>query len=315
MKIKVSAGHRVLFLLMFPILIHFSACKDATPIEVSREVFIYVADSLVYMSSGPDEQPFQVAEGSDPSLSHQGRYMAYSTTIGEKRRIGITDLRMDHRWIIEDIHGAGFKPQWSPTEDKLLFSALVKNGGSANHVIVIYEPLTKNKSAITIRRASLYSPVWGPEGTTILAHDTRNLYEWDLKGKLLHTVPLEVFGPFRYSSNHYFRPSPDRKLWLFEAFEKIAGEEDQGQQAAGVYLFDVNQNRSRRITPAAISTRSFCWGPAQQSVIVSAVPSPPAGAPAHDRIMEYSLQGKLIAQWQQEGLTPGYYNITSLIKK
>lgn len=317
MKRLFLAGHSNLVLLISAFLILFSACSSSSPIEISREVFTYAADSHVYMSSDLEQPPFQVAEGSDPSLSYEGRYMAYSTKVGKKRRIGISDLRMSNHWIIEDIHGAGFQPQWSHREDKLLFSALTRIGASSFQVIIIYDPLTQLKSAITLPRTSIYSPVWGPEGITILAHDTHTLYEWSLKGKLLHKVPLEVFGPFHYSPSHYFRPSSNRQLWLFEAFEKGVGKEHQNPQITGVYLFDVNQNNSRRITPAAVSTSSFCWGPDQQSVILSALSSdsdPDAPSGQH-RIMEYSLQGKLIHQWQQTGLTPGYYNITTLLKK
>ncbi|MFO7977999.1 MAG: hypothetical protein R6U64_05010 [Bacteroidales bacterium] len=315
MKIKVLTGYRLLFLLMFAALITISACNNSATIEISRQVFTFASGQHVYISTWPEEQSFQVAEGSDPSLSHDGRYLAYSTTVGEKRRIGITDLNINNRWIIEDIHGAGFQPQWSPREDKLLFTALTRIGQSSIQVIVIYDPITKLESAITLPGNSLYSPVWGPEGITILAHDTHTLYEWNLKGKLLHTVPLEIFGPFHYSSNHYFRPSHDRLLWLFEAYEEAPTKKDPSRQQAGVYLFDVTKNTSQRITPAAISTSSFCWGPDQQSVIVSAIPGDHDEPSEQDRLMEYSLQGELTHQWPQTGLTPGYYKITSLIKK
>lgn len=315
MKPKVLSGFRILFSLTLFSLIIFLGCSSSSTVEVSRQVFTFSSGKHVFVSPWPEGKLFQVAEGSQPSLSYKGRYLAYSTAIGKKRRIGITDLKMNRRWIIEDIHGACFQPQWSPHTDKLLFSSLINQSGRAERIIVIYDPMTKRKSAITSSGTNLYHPTWGADGQSVLAHNTQNLFEWNLKGKLQRTFPLKkVFGPFQYASIHSFRPSDNYKLWVFEAYDLKANLDSVGQQAS-VFLFDVKENQSRRITPDSVSTRSFCWGPDQQSVIVSVTTAGPGQPQDHYRIMEYSLQGELLRQWPGEGLTPGYYKITSLIKK
>lgn len=301
------------FLVILISIVVFQACNKTETQKTGINILTYSSKGQVYISQWPDGPPERIAQGLEPSLSHTGNYIAYSSNIGDKKRIRISDLRNDNKWYIEDIHGAGFRPQWSPKENVLLFSSLVLTRNLPHRMIVIYNPFNKHKSAISIEKTNLYSPVWSPDGQSILAHDKENLYEWDLKGKLKHTFPLkEIFGDYDYTVSSVFRPSDDRKLWLFEASERAQGGEGQ----PGIFIFNATDNSSRKLTSSDVTTNSFSWGPDQMSVVVAASTNGNEyQTPQGDYIMQISLEGEILDSWHQQALTPFLYTFASKINR
>lgn len=284
------------------------ACSNSSGEKIRHDLLAFTSGNHIYVSTWPDGTPYQVAPGNEPSISRNGRYIAYSSKIGNKRRIAITDLRLNKQWFLEDIHGASFRPQWSPSQNVVLFNALVQAGPNSQRVVVIHDPFRKKKRAITLKQSSIYSPVWSPDGQSIIAHDTRQLYEWDQKGRLIQSLPLkETFGDFSFSASDVFEPSESGKHWIFKSQDE--------DQPAGIYLLDSQKNITQRITPAEVEAHSFSWGPNEQSVIVAATLTSPLDTLGKgDYLIEFSLDGKLLGTHHPDASNPAFSSFITMAK-
>jgi TolB protein len=308
-----------IILLPFVALLFIQSCSKPQTETNFTTYIAYTSGDHVYVNTWPEGNARQVAPGKESSLSHDGRYLAYSILVGEKRRVGITDLILGRHWFIEDIHGAGFRPQWSPTENHLLFTALGVTDNIPHRVILIYDPFSKTKSAIIIDKSNIFSPVWAPDGQTILAHDTETLFEWSLDGKLIERQQLqEKFGDFLYHGNSTFRPCCDRRLWVFNALEEITDDEAvQPIQSAAIYIHDTSLNTTRRITPPGVFANGYCWGPGSETLIVAVTveETSPERLPPGNFLLQYSTDGKLLGISHDNALEPSLLTIAQNTSK
>jgi len=262
-----------LFPLLF-VVIFFGSCSQPEPDPLKLDRIAYVSDGIVHVTGLNDGTHTEVGSGSEPSLSYDGRYLAYVNDVGNKRRIAVLDFPNRNTFIIEDVQGTSWGPLWSPTENRFLFSATAQNNGSSHRVVIVAHAREDKKYVISREGIDIYSPAWAPDGETVYGHDTHFLYQWEKTGMLTgHAILTEKFGTLNYNASTKILPSADGSQWLIG----IGAEEPLNRPrrtTMTVYLFDELKLQLQKVLPDNIFISDFTWSSDQQGVIFSGKETP-----------------------------------------
>lgn len=254
--------------------IMLGSCSQAEPDPLKLDRIAYVSDGIVHVAGLYDGTHTEVGKGLEPSLSFDGRYLAYVNDVGSKRRIAVLDFPNRNTFIIEDVQGTSWGPRWSPTENRFLFSATAQNNGSTHRVVIVAHAREDKKYVIAREGIDIYSPAWAPDGETVYGHDTHFLYQWEKTGMLTgHAILTEKFGALNYNSSTRILPSADGSQWLIG----IGAEEPSNRPrrtTMSVYLFDELNQQLQLISPDNAFIGDFTWSSDYQDIIFSGKQTP-----------------------------------------
>ncbi len=297
-----------LWLPLLMLLFIFSGCRQAEAPLAEIEHLAYVSEGHVFVANLLTEEVEVIGPGSEPSVSFDGSMLAYSFQEGDRRRIGLTDLKTMKTEVFQDIPGACFRPLWSPTENILLFSALARTGTTPHRVVVMINMDDDSRNYISIDALNIFAPTWSADGEKIYAHDTKTLYEWDKQGKLLNKSSIpETFGTFYYTGSSVFFPSQEETHWIFSAIEEKKDETGKTVQVSSLMLKDAEGQKVTRLSPEDFFVASYCWGPEEATVYFSGknmkylhdITAPP-------QIFEISLDGQTLEELMDNACQPTY---------
>lgn len=257
-----------------------------------------------------------ITQGTDPSLSFDGRYLASSFEQAKVRRISITDLETGISNLVTEIPGSCYRPEWSPTDHELLFLALTRQDGINYRVIVVFNPISKTKMAIQVEKTNLFSPVWSTDGQSIFAHDTQTLYEWDRDGILLNTLNLETeFGPYLFSAYSTFRKNPEGDTWLFDAVEETIISRRVVQRNA-LFSLNTTTGKTQKISPDHFNVNGYCWGPDYAEIFFSGQENGTSAMGWDDSsIFRIRPDGSEFSLWKENASQPTFNNQLSTFHK
>lgn len=245
------------------------SCSQPEPDPLKLDRIAYVSEGIVHVAGLNDGTHTEVGRGAEPSLSFDGRYLAYVNDVGNKRRIAVLDFPNRNTSIIEDVQGTSWGPVWSPTENRFLFSATAQNNGSSHRVVIVAHANEDKKYVIAREGIDIYSPSWAPDGETVYGHDTHFLYQWEKTGMLTgHAILTEKFGVLDYNRSTKILPSSDGSQWLIG----IGAEEPSNRQRKttfSVYLFDESTQQLQKVSPDNVFIGDFTWSSDQLGVMFS----------------------------------------------
>lgn len=258
-----------LFILVIISASSLNSCKQQEDETVFKERIAYVANGIIHVEGLKDNTHTEVGPGSEPSLSFDGRYLAYVNNVGSKQRIAILDFPNRNTNIIEDVQGTSWHPVWSPTENNFLFSAKVDFKGSPYLVAIVGHAREENKYVIAREGVNILSPAWASDGASVFAHDTRHLFQFEKTGALLgHAVLKDKFGDLEYNESTVILPSPSGSYWLIgTGAEESAGR--TRKTSFTLFLFDEMNRSLRRVSPEDFFISDFNWSSDSLGVIFS----------------------------------------------
>lgn len=265
---------RFLFLpLLFAVII-LGSCRQPNPEPLKLERIAYVSDGTIHVSGLNDGTHTKVGKGSEPSLSYDGRYLAYVNDIGNKRRIAVLDFPNRNTRIIEDVQGTSWRPVWSPTENRYLFSASAQTNGTSQRVVIVAHAREEKKYVLSREGRNIYAPVWAPDGKTVYGHDTHFLYQWEKTGLLVsHAILSEKFGQLDFNSSTVILPSADGSQWLIGTGREESFSRPR-RHTMTLFLFDEGSQSIRKISPDNVFISEFNWGGDHNSIIFSGKEKP-----------------------------------------
>lgn len=281
-----------------------------------QRLFAWVSQGNIMLFDSTTDSLRLITQGTDPSLSFDGRYLASSFEQAKIRRISITDLETGTSTLVTEIPGSCYRPDWSPVDHELLFLALTRQDGIIFRVIVVFNPITKTKKAIQVEKTNLFSPVWSTDGQSILAHDTQHLYEWDREGKLINTINLEAdFGPYLFSAYSTFRQNPEGDIWLFDAVEetRISG---RIVQRNALFLLNTITGKTKKLSPDYFNVNGYCWGPDYSEILFSGQENGSSAMGLNSSsIFRINPDGSEFFLWKENAFQPTFNNFTSTLNK
>jgi len=261
--------NKIFLLPLVFVVIFLGSCNQPEPEPLKLDRIAYVSEGIVHVAGLNDGTHTEVGRGAEPSLSFDGRYLAYVNDVGNKRRIAVLDFPNRNTTIIEDVQGTSWGPVWSPTENRFLFSATAQSNGSSHRVVIVAHAREDKKYVIAREGINIYSPAWASDGETVYGHDTHFLYQWEKTVMLTsHAILTEKFGALDYNSSTKILPSADGNQWLIG----IGAEEPSNRprkNTFSVYLFDESRQQLQKVSPDNAFISDFTWSSDQQGVMFS----------------------------------------------
>jgi dipeptidyl aminopeptidase/acylaminoacyl peptidase len=241
----------------------------------SRGEFIYLKD----LQTGVLKR---VVKGSYPSLSPNGKTLAYSVDnmMGTQpakentREIKLIDLETNKITSFDSLKNfLCYQATWSPDGSKLAFGLFKGNRWD----LAVMDATTREWRLLTDKLsggASGYSfNSWTADSQAIVGQDLDNIYEIDLSGKVLKHFPMTgVVDDISYvSSLTKFSLSADARTLLFDT-----EEQPDDPRLPMIWLYDLETKSRVRVTPKNVAGYDPKWlSPTE--IIFTGWPSGPRG--------------------------------------
>jgi len=251
---------------------------SSTAWTTSGQVISFQRGANIWVAKANGTGAKKIGPGSAPRISPNGTRVAFQTNGNAseeiERLIAVADLRTGKTTVFKTgIPSTNCQAAtWSPNGKKLLFSifaesdwhlALVDAGGSDFRYVIKASP--KNNS--------FWSACWAPDGKSIYAQDLSQLYQFDLKGRVLKSWKLaSLFPDGNFSSGSRMDVSPDGKklLMAVDMDEEVASKDRDGSQPS-LWVLDLAGEKISRLTPSGMSAWDGCWLGSDEVLFVSEV--------------------------------------------
>lgn len=222
----------------------------------------FIRDGTIYVADNASSPAKVVAKNDFPSISPSGKLLAYNRDAAganQTRIIEVIDLATSKVQNFKAFSQyTQFEPLWSPDEKRLAFNILIDNAWQVGVVDLAtgeWKALTKELA----EKSGVYLGGWTAQGDSITCHSLENIYEVSLNGEMLKKIPIrEVVSENNISSETNFSLSPDKKLLLYSI------DQDPSQklwEGTGVFVYDLEAKKSKRITPEGRNPRWLFGGP------------------------------------------------------
>jgi WD40 repeat protein len=193
----------------------------------------------------PDGRTSFVVKGQTPSLSPDGRIIAFTSVKGTRRsesQVNLIDIetgRIFQPSGLKRYHS--FRPIWSPDGRKLAVQVV----GDDKAAFAIVDPFSEDLVLLAMPEVEYFNlSSWTADGKSIVVNTLDHVYQIALDGKVLRQLAFkDLFGSLLMSSESQFSFSRNGKLLLFST---SMVPEDVG--VPGIYLYDLDNKRLVRIT-------------------------------------------------------------------
>lgn len=237
-----------------------SNVEDSSTINQSeKDVLVYMdenkmllkQDSIIRLNKNDEEWL-------DPSISPDGRIVAYTCNVGSEDRI-ISLLTLTTKQSVPlKVPSMNFCcPMWAPNGAHIAFS--VFNSKSTWKVGVIKADNSGYAMLDSISEIDYNSPTWKGKDR-IVAHNLEKLFTLDLQGKVVDSVSFEklIGKDYIISSSDNFFYSADGSRLFFNAGSITDNEEMPGLVAPeALYVLDIADGAIKRLSPKGVSVDRF----------------------------------------------------------
>lgn len=195
--------------------------------------------------------PLQVAE---PVFSPDGSKIAFTGWVpGESYKVYVVATTGGDPSLISESDGFAWSPSWSSDGKKLLFSDRDRD----RERLRVYD-FTLDTTTYLPGTDGVRSPVWSPDGKSIVAKSGRDLVLYDVESETLTVILEKVMYHYTYWS------SDSKALYLVDSF--IVGRE------RSVYRFNIEDQSLSKI--AEVGRVRNTWGTAGQWIGVKSDGTP-----------------------------------------
>lgn len=152
-------------------------------------------DNFVWLQDGANARARKVAEGESPSLSPDGRRLAYLVSGDSDRTLHVMDCETARDTVL--FTGALTGPAaWSPDGTRL--AILIYDEERMGNAIHLADPAGSKHTKIPVRTPSFGGSAWYvqwlADGSGIGFHDMQTYFQIDTAGKVLRSAPLPDFA-------------------------------------------------------------------------------------------------------------------------
>ena len=210
--------------------------------------YCYTRNKTIYVYSLAEkkEYPVPLPYSTDPSLSPDGKKVAYTAYDAKGERTVMTiDLNTKRKTLLNTGIKNCYGPVWSPDGQYILYNAFRKANWSIclidkdNHAPVV---LTKDAGS----SLGYYSPAWTTDSKKILIQNMESIFILDLAGNRQKTYKIADFTDANsISSSSRFLLTADERQMVFDRSVDDAGLDEP---PSAIFIHDMNTNRSARLT-------------------------------------------------------------------
>ncbi len=210
----------------------------------------------------------QIIKGSDPCISPDGKYIAYTSATYEKdftRVIKIIDIETLKTTKLNIKNNNHYGAIWSPSSKYIAFNILT-DGWSIGIINIESSEVVILK---TDSKTGVFAPTWNKDSNYIFAHDLRKIYKFNLNGEVIETHDLKkLFGKnmwFSSSSRFFFTSNENIIVFTADVNESMEG---LFEPPTAIFYYNMNSKEIFRISPKGICVNEL-WLDYQNNIYFS----------------------------------------------
>lgn len=245
------------------VVLAFAAGAFAAPVAV-----VFSKGESIFLTDSEGKQPVKLAKGSNPEISPDGRFVAFTAPSGKDgwgRKIAVAEIASKKITIMKTVPGENsYGPRWSPDGKSLLFNHWDERSG--DWVFGTVALADGSFRVLAPDQKGIYSPFWSADGASVYGQDLDTLYRIDVpSGTVAERRPLAAVtgSEAMVSSALRFALSPDGTMWLFDAEVEDTGKlMKHGEPLnSAIFLHTPADGKTRRLTPENICAMHPSWLP------------------------------------------------------
>ena len=251
----------------FPFILLFiaSGCQQQpakTSLKPGYDYCYILNDSARLFSSDSQETRTILLTGTDPVLSPDGSWIAYTdTTTHDERSIRLFEIATGKTTNLDTACRECFGPVWSPDGGHIAYSFYSKTwdiryADRANGLVHLLA-----NSADTLE--GIYSPTWTEDGKNIIAQDMSYVYIIRLDGVIIKKIALkEIDTALMITSDSRFLLTKDGGRLIYDSGVDEGPEGDEPPNA--IFSYDLAVKTKRRLSPKGWD----CWHPVMKDSLI-----------------------------------------------
>lgn len=248
---------------------------DAAAPAIEDRGIVYEREDAIWWRQNARAREVRVTRGSFPALSPDGRQVVFYRA----ERAGsdpvtagvfmLRDLGTGAERELIPSEGCVTPPAWSP--DGARVAAAVVGGNNAAMLMILHPRTGEAHQALYLPHAdgvdAIYAPAWFGDGSRLVFHDMRTLFEVLPSGSIVKRTPLaSITGdPNCVTSSDRFLPCPSApELLAYSRMEDGSPRLQSalnGEPTTTIHVMDLSTGRSTRLTPVTMVAFDFDWSP------------------------------------------------------
>jgi len=201
----------------------------------------------VYSVADNKEYPVVITMGDAPSISSDGRKVAYTASNKKGERfIAVIDLNTKKKIIFNTSSNNCYGPVWSPDGKFIAYN--VFNDQTSKWSIAVIDSSNTAPKILTAQLEESFMPTWTYDSKNVVVQNMQNVYVINLSGSLINTYKIsdmtKDIGP---TSSDRFIFTNDNKKIVFSS------EADEPGWSSGpptaVFIYDIAGKSTLRLSP------------------------------------------------------------------
>lgn len=230
----------------------------------------------------------RVALGYDPNISRDGSEVAYTVSRDNDRDVNrivnIKNLSTGKVRAFPSLaKNTHYGPVWSPKDARLIALHVFSLAPSARWDAGLLDTSSgewKNLTAGIKSDGGVYLSSWTPGGRSIICHDLRDVYEVDLDGRVIRTLPIQDMIPTEYVSSSTKFSVLSSGMILFDT--NLPHDGEPADENVGIFTVDLVNNVVNRITPQRFQAMDPLPLPTPDDILFSALATSKRGRSRSD---------------------------------
>lgn len=250
------------------IILSFCAFVLVYNISFAQKKMAFERTGTIYLYGFSNKSETKLFDGYQHSISPDGNAIAFTETDSMGNRYiavykiqpnGILPLTPEFIRFTAVPGSNSYEPRFSPDGKNLVFNYW--NGNDWDIAIVgadnsNYFNLTEPLRVSTGFTSGFYSPCWAPDSKSILTHDMKDVYEFDLQGNIINKYSLMkalTDAKVYPSSASVFTYNKNKTHLIFDG-ENETFFENLEEPVNGIYSYDIKNNSIKMISPEDYSS-------------------------------------------------------------
>jgi hypothetical protein len=266
-----------MFIRSVVLLLLLGSVSNATPSLPGVASLCFSRGGAIYTMNLKTGAIKRVALGFDPNISRDGSEVAFTVSRDKdpdvNRIVQVKNLSTGKVRAFPSLaKNTHYGPLWSPKDARLIALHVFSLAPTSRWDACLLDTSTgtwKNLTAGIKSDGGVYLSSWTAGGRSIICHDLHDVYEVDLDGRVIRTLPIQDMIPSEYVSSSTKFSVLSNGMILFDT--NLPHDGEPADENVGIFTVDLVNNVVNRVTPQRFQAMDPVPLPAPDDILFSAL--------------------------------------------